>query len=310
VPSANSAGGSGSLYRMASSNESYPGMVPDRIHHVNIFVSDWELAPARLDSDALVCAIGDVHGQLGHLSALMNWLRFNVLNAPAKSRHLIALGDYVDRGPHNIATLDFVGRLALPGVQVTRLWGNHDLCLEAFLNDDGCDLSFIEHWLQIGGSNTLDDLGFHYDDLLRYDIASIRRAALKRMPTAALRCLGDMKSAIRLGGYLFVHAGVHPDRRLDIDDIQLLTTIREPFLSTERWQHDFVVVHGHTVCGPDILEHRVACDTGAFFTDILTCAHFRGDRVRFIAVTSRPDLSALNQIGRRTSRTERWTQVR
>jgi hypothetical protein len=57
----------------------------------HIFVSNWEPAPRRLDSNVVICAIGDVHGHLKHLAHLMKWIRVNVLNDPSLLRHLNAL---------------------------------------------------------------------------------------------------------------------------------------------------------------------------------------------------------------------------
>jgi serine/threonine protein phosphatase 1 len=76
--------------------------VRERTHgqeRFNIFVSNWEDAPGRLPPGATVCAIGDVHGQADHLAALVGWVDAQVLSAASGGRHLVLLGDYVDRGP-------------------------------------------------------------------------------------------------------------------------------------------------------------------------------------------------------------------
>jgi serine/threonine protein phosphatase 1 len=276
----------------------------------NIFVSDWEASPGRLDPNTVVCAIGDVHGQLGHISALVDWLSSNALSDPAKSRHLITLGDYVDRGQSSLGVMDFIGRLNMPDVGITRLRGNHEVYLEAFLNDPSCDFGLIDEWRFNGGGQTLFEMGITNDDLWKGDMAALREQAKKRMSTAALQCLSELQNVALVGDYLFVHAGVYPNEQLDLNDVETLTWIREPFLAGEQWDHNFVVVHGHTPCGPDVKAHRVACDSGAYYTGVLTCAQFENNNVRFIATTSAPDLGGLARIKKRREVTaERWIRV-
>jgi serine/threonine protein phosphatase 1 len=276
----------------------------------NIFLSEWKPSPGRLDPGTVVCAIGDVHGQLGHLSALVAWLGTNVLCDSVLFSHLITLGDYVDRGPHGIGVLDYLGRLQLPGVDIVRLRGNHDVFLERFLYDPACDFDFLEEWIDDGATSTFRELGFTIDALYRYPFDGLRAKVLERIGEAGLRCLGTLRLARRIGSYVFVHAGVHPTKPLDLDDAGTLTWIRDPFLSAAQWPHDFVVVHGHTPCGPEVKQHRIACDSGAFYSDVLTCAELQDDAVRFIAVTSAVNVGALDRnLYRSSSRGEKWLRV-
>jgi len=276
----------------------------------HIFVSNWEPAPRRLDSNVVVCAIGDVHGQLKHLAHLMEWVRVNVLNDPSLLRHMILLGDYVDRGPSGVATLDFLGRLELSDVTVTRLVGNHEMFLSTFLYDESCDFDLIDLWIANGGRATLAELGINERDLLWCDMKALREKAMRCMTASAIACLNDLQVATFVGDYLFVHAGKHPQRAFDREDIEELTCIREPFLSGQQWQHEFAVVHGHTPCGPDVRPHRIAVDSGAYYSGVLTCAQLREASVRFIAATQASDLNALDTLtGRRKLVTEQWVQA-
>jgi hypothetical protein len=103
-----------------------------------------------MPDDAVVCAIGDVHGQLAHLRAPKDWLTGNVFpNSDGRCR-LITLGDDVDRGPCGVGVLGFLARFDPPGVRVMRLIGNHDMFLNAFLHDETIDFGFIESWFGIG----------------------------------------------------------------------------------------------------------------------------------------------------------------
>jgi serine/threonine protein phosphatase 1 len=226
--------------------------------------------------------------------------------APPGPRHLVLLGDYIDRGPHNIGALERAGALEIPGVTVTTLRGNHEDYLDRFLHDDAVGDDLVANWLVNGGDFTLADLGVGQEDLLGKGVAAVARAVRARPLAAVRHALERLKIALRLGGYLFVHAGVHP--RYPLHDVrQRLTTIREPFLAGEGWIHDFAVVHGHSILGPDIAPHRIAVDSGAFFTGVLTCVELRDDRARFITATRDPDLERLRRVpGRRPLSSERW----
>ena len=261
-----------------------------------VFVSDWLAAPGRLPENRTVCAIGDVHGQLSHLLALTGWLDRNVFRRAGRQSDLVTLGDYADRGPRGIEVLEFLGQPDPPEVRVTRLRGNHDMFLEMFLRDEAIDLDFVAMWLGNGGGATLRELGIERAEFYRRDLATLQARARQRLPAAAARCLASLRLSERIGTYLFVHAGVDPRRPLHDHDALELVTMREPFLSGAGWRHDFVVVHGHTVCGPDIRPHRIACDSGAFATGVLSCAQIEADRLRFVVVTEAAGPAALGSI--------------
>src|SRR5262249_21601011 len=76
-------------------------------------------------------ALGDVHGCLTALEALLR------LVAPVQGDHLIALGDYVDRGPDSKGVLDCMIELYDAGLLVP-LGGNHDeMVVEALYGPRG-----------------------------------------------------------------------------------------------------------------------------------------------------------------------------
>jgi serine/threonine protein phosphatase 1 len=279
---------------------------------IHIFVSAWEPAPGRTPAETTVWAIGDVHGQLDLLEALLAAVEAQVAAAPPGPRHLVLLGDYIDRGPENIAALERAADVEIPGVTVTALRGNHEEMLGDFLSGDRIDWEFLDLWSANGGLRTLANLGVAPGDFRRMTASALTEAARRNTPANARRALGALKLSLRLGGYLFVHAGVHPRHALphpipETPGHHQLTTIREPFLTGRGWVHDFAVVHGHSIVGPDIAPHRIAVDSGAFMTGVLTCVELRNDMARFIAASRAPDLEALRRIpGRRPLSSERW----
>jgi serine/threonine protein phosphatase 1 len=275
---------------------------------LRIFVSDWRAAPGRLPENEIVCAIGDAHGQLSHLLALTGWLDRNVFRLQDRRSDLVTLGDYVDRGPHGIGVLEFLEQYHPLGVRVTRLRGNHDMFLETFLHDETINLEFVAMWLENGGGATARELGIEPADFYRGDLRTLQARARARLPAAAARCLAGLRISERIGSYLFVHGGVDPRRPPEDHDVLELVTMREPFLSGVGWRHGFVVVHGHTVCGPDIRAHRIACDSGAFLTGVLSCVQIEADRLRFIIATEAAGPAALGQIPAQKALAVTWTE--
>jgi serine/threonine protein phosphatase 1 len=273
----------------------------------SLFVSDWEPAPARAPAGVTAWAIGDVHGQRDLLDALLAAVEGQMARAPPGPRHLVLLGDYIDRGPENIAALRRAAELTIPGATVTALWGNHEEFLDEFLHDPAVDGAFLEFWIANGGLNTLRDLGLRPGEIRRRDAAAVIEQVRAQVPPGVRAALAALKTSLRLGGYLFVHAGVHPRHPFVADASQRPTTIREPFLTGAGWIHDFAVVHGHTIIGPDVAPHRIAVDSGAFWTGVLTCVELRDESARFIVASREPDLEKLRRIPeRRPLSAERW----
>ncbi|BCW90097.1 Bis(5'-nucleosyl)-tetraphosphatase, symmetrical [Alphaproteobacteria bacterium SO-S41] len=273
---------------------------------MNLFISDWEAAPSGAATDETVFAIGDVHGHLDHLKALIGWIAAET--GPGTAPHLVMLGDYVDRGEASIATLSYLDEVAQSRIRITLLRGNHEEYLEWFLDDSRCNMDHIDFWAGNGGRATLANLGLAYEDFIRTDMETLQVQARAALPDAARATLARLQPLHRHGSYFFVHAGVHPTEPVDPDS-ETLTEIRQPFLKGENWSHDFVVVHGHSICGPDVKPHRVALDSGAYRTGVMTAVQLQDDRLRFIAATPADDLSGLALITRRGPRNETWTRV-
>ena len=103
----------------------------------------------REGADMRTLAIGDIHGCLTALKTLLDFV------APASDDRLIALGDYVDRGPDSRGVLDFLIALHASG-RLVALRGNHDeMMADAHINPKG-DHSL---WLACGGLETLQSYG-------------------------------------------------------------------------------------------------------------------------------------------------------
>ena len=96
------------------------------------------------------------------------------------------------------------------------------------------------------------------------------------IPAEDIAFIASFEDQIRLGDYLFVHAGVRPDVPLNAQRSSDLRWIRDPFLDHDEG-FGAVVVHGHTIFDcPQIRHNRIGIDTGAYRSDRLTALGLEG----------------------------------
>jgi serine/threonine protein phosphatase 1 len=219
-------------------------------------------------------AIGDVHGCLAQLQALLKLIAAD--NAQRASAHvtLVYVGDYIDRGANSRGVLDEV-RKPVAGIDtVVHIKGNHEAMLQMFLRDP-----VLAHgWLDNGGLETLTSFGVDGGMAKRgLDLETTRNALSAAIGSDLLDWLADRPLTHQIGDYFFCHAGVRPGIALAGQSEQDLLWIREPFL---RSRADFgaIVVHGHTPGHePEVRRNRINLDTGCFASGRLTAAVFDGD---------------------------------
>jgi hypothetical protein len=72
--------------------------------------------------------VGDVHGEMDALRALLSHLNYDSQGRHADGRRLIFVGDLTDRGPDSPAVIEFVSRMIDSG-EAQCVLGNHDLNL-------------------------------------------------------------------------------------------------------------------------------------------------------------------------------------
>lgn len=227
-----------------------------------------------------VYAIGDVHGRTDLLDDLHARILDDLERRPVPRVQMVYLGDYVDRGPDSPGVID---RLLAPpprGWQRICLGGNHEDMMLNALDDPEGEAGL---WLMNGGIATLraymDAAGVAMDGDPIGAVARLRDV-LPAKHRAFLRALHDTH---RVGGYLFVHAGVRPGVPLEEQDPMELRWIRRPFLDSAA---DFgaFVVHGHTITPrPEARRNRLGIDTGAFDSGVLTAVALEGTTRRFLA---------------------------
>ena len=207
--------------------------------------------------------MGDVHGQYEKMLNVLSLCEYR----PAVDR-LILLGDYVDRGPDSRRVVSEVLRLVQLGA--VALYGNHeDLMLQALNKRQSGRVSAaaLDQWYANGGEITLNDY--------RADSTTLDEH---------LAFFADLPRWVEVDGYLCVHAGIRPGRKIERQASRDLIWIREEYIEGYRGPQD--VVTGHTPVQylrrfasfedvedstkPLIREHKYFLDTGAAWRGPLT----------------------------------------
>lgn len=211
---------------------------------------------------ALTFAIGDIHGRIDKLGALLAVCQDAVGGGGA---NFTFIGDYIDRGKHSREVVEFLIReKTLRASPFVCLRGNHEEMLIRVSDKDRSDRDLMTWWGN-GGEQTLESYGVNDPSDL---------------PPEHLDWLRSLPLQTSDRHRLFVHAGIRPGVALSDQSEQDLLWIREPFLSSDE-DHGRLVVHGHTPTlsrKPDLRANRLNIDTGACFGGPLTAAAFSEEK--------------------------------
>jgi serine/threonine protein phosphatase 1 len=224
-------------------------------------------------------AIGDVHGRADLLQALLRHIEMENL-ASSEDYRIVFLGDIIDRGPESKQAMDLVVAELDRQRESTLILGNHEEFLLLFLDLPDKRGVVFDHWMRNGGVATAASYGLDivrpYDSIeeaheLLLDLLGKNQEHLEAMRGAA--------SFVSNRRHLFVHAGLRPGVALEDQATKDLRTIRSDFLLSG---YDFgqTVVHGHTEVAsarPEVHNNRIALDTGAHATGVLTALALEED---------------------------------
>ncbi|HWT13573.1 MAG TPA: metallophosphoesterase family protein [Allosphingosinicella sp.] len=239
-------------------------------------------APRGKDG-ARAYAVGDIHGCLDLLDALLARIEEDSASRPPRKTFVVFLGDLIDRGPASAGVVERLLNYRPAFATPVFLAGNHE---EILLRVLGGEPEILADWLKFGGAECVESYGVDAGALKRMEPAAAVELLRTRMPRAHLDFLDGFADTFRFGDYLFVHAGIRPGIDLAHQDQFDLRWIREPFLSDDE-QHGLVVVHGHTIV--DEVEeraNRIGVDTGAYRNGVLTALAIEDDRRWYLAVSA------------------------
>lgn len=225
----------------------------------------------------LVYAVGDIHGRVDLLNKLLSLIKADIASRTFERASIVFLGDYIDRGFHSREVIDRLIDLKAsarsPVTNVVCLAGNHEDMMLKFLEDPAEG----RHWLGVGGLATLASYGVMLEEESDLDALLEASHALEAtISKGHLSFLRGLDEHCRLGDVLFIHAGLRPGVAFDAQTRRDKLGIRGEFTRSD-FDFGVKIVHGHTgvrsaLVGPQ----RVAIDTGAFATGVLSAAVLEG----------------------------------
>lgn len=226
-----------------------------------------------------IYAVGDIHGRRDLFAQMIEAIEADIDAAGEVDCQVILLGDLVDRGPDSAGVLK-LARKWRKRRKVRILWGNHEeMFLKSFADKD-----VLKHFLRHGGRETLLSYGVDRKTFTKSTLDEVQVIMADVVPDKDKRFIKEFEDVVRLGDYIFVHAGIQPGVPLEEQKKRTLRWIREPFLSHEG-EHEGIVIHGHTITDEvDNAGNRIGIDTGAYATGRLTALVLEGSERRLIQV--------------------------
>ncbi len=231
---------------------------------------------APIAPDAAFFVIGDIHGRLDLLQALIS--RIAAMTPEAK---IVCVGDYVDRGEQSKGVLDYLFARANAQPGLTCLMGNHEAMMLRFLDNPQANAA---RWLAHGGLQTLASydirgISENTSGVAIVEARDMLRARLAPGQEAWLRALPDRW---RSGNVAVVHAGADPAQSLEDQRGEHLIWGHPDFAASMR-SDGLWIVHGHTIVpAPSAQNGRISIDTGAYATGRLSAAHISPGGVAFL----------------------------
>jgi len=252
-------------------------------------------APSQTPQGTVVYAVGDIHGRSDLLETLLRGIEQHSQGRQAARFVVVFLGDYLSRGSDSRAVVEQVmsWRSSRPAsTEVIALQGNHEDLALRFLQGE---MEAGRHWFDYDGLDALADYGVVAVDPGARDDGSLqflRERFAEALPQEHLAFLQALAISHREQDYHFVHAGVRPGVTLAEQNAHDQKWIRKRFLESDA-DHGAIVVHGHSIVPtPQVRHNRIAIDTGAYASGVLTCLVLEGIQRAFLQVVGPPGKSA------------------
>ena len=202
-----------------------------------------------------ILAISDIHSKYEEFQKLLEGSKYD-----STKDTLILLGDYIDRGPDPVKTLELVMSLEKEGAVVLK--GNHEVMYLEAMNDirngDDCIENFKE-----------DTCG-SYSTLLEFCNHGLEQVAIEFFEKLPIKH--------RIDNRVFVHAGYHPHLSYEMQSQYWLLWGRDQFLRLPG-REDLTVVFGHTPTSWNDYyiwrgKGKIGIDCGAVYGGRLACLSF------------------------------------
>lgn len=244
-------------------------------------MTQWQ-APAL---DELVYVIGDIHGCIEKLGALLEKIDDDIARSPDVRSRVVFVGDYIDRGEDSAGVLRFMAEMtrAYPE-RLTALMGNHERMLLDFLADP---TGSAKRWIRYGGLQTLASFGvgagLTTESRNAGDLLDAAGDLMEAMGSDLVDWLHSLPLTWQSGSLWVVHAGADPTSAMDAQTEKTLLWGHEAFLTKARTDGLWVAFGHQPFDEPSAKDGRIATDTGAVYGNNLTAARIApGGEISFL----------------------------
>ncbi len=200
----------------------------------------------------LLYAIGDIHGCLDELKVMLAEIDRDI-EQQGKPHKLIFVGDYIDRGPDSMGVIELIRKRT----DTECLMGNHE---DMMLNDQSS-------WMYNGGAEAIASYGGYGGE--NWDVYLEHR-----------KWAAELKWWYQYEHYVFVHAGVHPDLKMEEHNRFDLVWERDYNFFNDDYTHGYQVTHGHTPMKDiHVAKNKINIDTGCVFGGKLTAVCYDTEKL-------------------------------
>lgn len=223
-----------------------------------------------------LAVVGDVHGQLGCLNAIIDQL-----TEQAPGARWVFVGDLIDRGEHSAEVLERIRALETTRPNTVVILGNHEEMMLSFLRNPE---ETGNRWMRHGGLQTMASYGALNlsQDNKPEALRQAHEHLLGVMPSGLEDWLSNRPRVFQSGNVVVVHAAADPVQSIESQQHNALTWGHARFQQHPR-QDGLWVVHGHTIVDvPQENNGVISVDTGAYATGRLTAASILSGSVVFI----------------------------
>ncbi|MEM6408392.1 MAG: metallophosphoesterase [Pseudomonadota bacterium] len=229
-------------------------------------------ASGRPKPEQPLFVVGDIHGRADLLEKLLEKVDAAIGENELKGPKLVFTGNLIDHGPESARVLERLRELSTEFPEnVVCLLGNHEQMLLDFLDTptarcarwakEGAAATFASYEVALGPNGLTPDSADAAAEFLKGALRPKRIEWLRARP-----------SHLVSGNVHVVHAAADPRRAMDAQSARVLTWGHPEFLTVARTDGQWIV-HGHTrVADAGEKDGRIAIDTGAWETGILTAA--------------------------------------
>ena len=217
--------------------------------------------------------IGDIHGCIKQLITLHNKI-FNYPKYNKVQDLLLYVGDYIDRGPNSQDVINRVLQLQKEGIKSIFLKGNHEQVMIDFLFNK---INNLRYWLGLGADQTIKSYGLEIAEFIKDgfeddNMDKLRNVFLSKLTKEHIYFFNNLKLSYTLDDYLFVHAGINPEKSLsEQSEVDFLWSRSNQFFD-KNFKFEKIIVHGHSPEKEVInFPYRINIDTGCFFSGKLSC---------------------------------------